>query len=168
MGLINWTSNLFKNPLLQTFAKKNPSKFKSKELLKTFEGLELKAYQDIVGVWTIGYGSTRGLNGDKVMAGDTITLQEADKLLELDLEPFCKGVSELVEVKLSQNQFDALVSLSYNIGIGNFKKSTLLKKLNKYDYVGASEEFPKWRRAGNKIIYGLVKRREQERLLFLR
>jgi lysozyme len=148
------------------YQKSKRKQFKSHDLLKQFEGLSLNAYLCSANVWTIGYGSTRGLYGTKVERGDTITLQEAKTLLERDLEPICKGVNDLVNVEINQNQFDALVSLSYNIGLGSFKASTLLRKLNNRKYDKAAEEFPKWRKAGGKILQGLVDRRLKEKKIF--
>lgn len=136
-------------------------------LIREFEGLKLNAYKCSAGVWTIGYGSTRGLSGDKVRPDDTITTLQAEMLLELDLEPFYDRVLELVKVDLTQKQLTALVSLAYNIGLGNFKNSTLLRLLNKGDYTGASDEFPKWRRANGKIVQGLVNRRKKEQQIFM-
>lgn len=133
------------------------------DLIKSFEGLELKAYIDSVGVTTIGYGST----GTHVSIGMTITKEQAEQLLKKDFERFEKGVSDLVKVPLNQNQFDALVSFSFNLGLGNLKSSALLKKLNASDYIGASKEFERWNRAGNKVLAGLTRRRIAERDLFL-
>ena len=95
-------------------------------LIKKFEGLRLTAYQDMVGVWAIGYGHT----GPDVKPGLTITQQQADQLLINDLVRFNNGVNALVTVKLNQNQFDALVSFSYNLGLGSLQNSTLLRLLN--------------------------------------
>lgn len=132
-------------------------------LIKEFEGLELKAYKDSVGVVTIGYGST----GPHVSMGMTITKEQAEQLLKKDLERFEKGVPTLVKVPLNQNQFDALVSFSFNLGLGNLKSSTLLKKLNAKDYQGAANEILRWNRAGGKVLNGLTRRRIAERDLFL-
>ena len=96
-----------------------------------------------------------------------MTDEEVDELLYKDLKRFETGVKRLTKVALSQGQFDALVSFSFNVGLGNFQSSTLRSKLNREDYKGAAEEFPKWRRAGGKILPGLVKRRVDERALFL-
>lgn len=133
------------------------------DLIKSFEGLELKAYKDSVGVLTIGYGST----GSHVTVGKVITKQEADDLLKQDVVRFEKGVSDLVKVSLNQNQFDALVSFAFNLGLSNLKSSTLLKKLNASDYVGASKEFERWNKAAGKVLNGLTRRRIAERDLFL-
>lgn len=133
------------------------------DLIKSFEGLELKAYKDSVGVWTWGYGST----GPHITPDKVGTKEEAEQLLKKDLERFEKGVSDLVKVPLNQNQFDALCSFSFNLGLGNLKSSTLLKKLNVKDYLGASKEFERWNRAGGKVLNGLTRRRIAERDLFL-
>lgn len=136
---------------------------KGLNLIKEFEGLEIKAYKDSVGVVTIGYGST----GRHVSLGMTITKEQAEQLLKKDLERFEKGVYELVKVPLNQNQFDAIVSFSFNLGLGNLKSSTLLRKLNSLDYVGAANEFPRWNKAGGVVLKGLTRRREAEKALFL-
>ena len=132
-------------------------------LIKSFEGLSLKAYKDSVGVTTIGYGST----GPHVSMGQTITEAQAESLLKNDLSRFEKGVSDLVTAPLNQNQFDALVSFSFNLGLGNLKSSTLLRKLNSLDYSGAAKEFERWNKAGGKVLAGLTRRRIAERDLFL-
>lgn len=136
-------------------------------LIKKFEGCELKAYQDSVGVWTIGYGWTHPVNGRKVGAGMVITQATAESLLREGVRPFADGVSKLVTVAINQNQFDALVSFAYNLGLGSLKTSTLLKMLNAGNKKAAADEFLKWCRAGGKILNGLVKRRTAERELFL-
>lgn len=134
-------------------------------LICGFEGLELKAYDDGVGVWTIGYGTTI-VNGIKVKKGDTCTVEQAKSYMAQDLKKFESAVDTSVKVTITQNQFDALVSLAYNIGTGAFKSSTLLKKLNAKDYKGAAAQFDRWNRAGGKVMQGLVNRRAKERKLF--
>ena len=134
-------------------------------LIFGFEGLELKAYDDGMGVWTIGYGTTV-INGVKVKKGDTCTIEQAKSYMAQDLKEFESAVDTSVKVTINQNQFDALVSLAYNIGTGTFKSSTLLKKLNAKDYKGASAQFDRWNRAGGKVVQGLVNRRAKERKLF--
>lgn len=138
------------------------------ELISSFEDLKLNAYDDGVGVWTIGIGTTVYPNGMKVKKGDTCTLEQAKTYFTHDLKRFESSVNKLVEVPLSQNQFDALVSLVYNIGSTAFKNSTLLKKLNAKDYQGAADQFPRWNKGGGKVMKGLVRRREAERALFLK
>lgn len=135
------------------------------ELICSFEGLRLNAYDDGVGVWTIGYGTTV-INGVKVKKGDTCTLEQAKKYMASDLKKFEEAVNR-VQVPLNQNQFDALVSLTYNIGIGAFSSSTLLKKLNAGDYKGAAAQFDVWVKAGGERMQGLVNRRAKEKVLFL-
>lgn len=131
-------------------------------MLKEFEGLSLTAYPDIVKVWTIGYGHTRG-----AFKGQVITLEQAQILLDKDLRVFETGVEKLVKVPLSDNEFSALVLLTFNIGLGHFGSSTLLRKLNEGDKLGAAAEFMRWNHAGGRVIEGLTKRRELERALFM-
>ena len=104
----------------------------------------------------------------KVKKGDACTPEQAKSYFKHDLAKFEKTVNESVTVPLTQNQFDALVSLTYNIGSGAFNNSTLLKKLNKGDYQGAADQFLVWNKAGGKVMKGLVRRREAERALFLK
>lgn len=132
-------------------------------LVKQFEGLSLKAYRDPKGIWTIGYGHTRN-----VKPGDVITKQRAEVLLKQDLGTAEAAVRRLVKVNLNSNQFSALVSFTFNLGGGAFGRSTLLKKLNQGDYLGAANEFPRWNKAGTKVLPGLTRRRAAERALFLR
>ncbi|MEJ8673256.1 lysozyme [Chromobacterium amazonense] len=133
------------------------------QLIQQFEGLRLTAYQDSVDVWTIGYGHT----GPDVRAGLSISDSQATQLLSQDLRRFEQGVSNLVKVAINQNQFDALISFSYNLGLGNLQSSTLLRLLNQGDYRGAAGQFPLWDKAGGKVLPGLQKRRQAEQALFL-
>lgn len=133
------------------------------KLIKNFEGCRLEAYKCPAGIWTVGYGHT----GSTVHQGLKISQLEADSLLKTDLIIHCNNVSKLVKVPLNQNQFDALVSLEYNIGYGNFSRSTLLKLLNTKNYKDAAEQFAVWRLGGGKILPGLVRRRKAEKDLFL-
>jgi len=130
-------------------------------LIKEFEGLRLEAYRCSAGVLTIGYGTTAG-----VKPGQAITAAKAEELLAADLRKFEDTVNTAVAVPLTQGMYDALVSLTYNIGSGAFRASTLLRKLNAKDYAGAAEQFPRWNRAGGKVLAGLTRRREAERKLF--
>ncbi|EEY78548.1 phage lysozyme [Acinetobacter calcoaceticus RUH2202] len=132
-----------------------------------FEGLKLSAYDDGTGVWTIGYGTTRYPNGKRVSEGDRCSLEQAKTYMQHDLKIFERAVNSSVKVPLKQNQFDALVSLTYNIGVGAFKHSTLLKKLNSGDYKEAANQFDVWVNAGGKRLQGLVNRRAMEKKLFL-
>ncbi|WP_151765729.1 lysozyme [Acinetobacter colistiniresistens] len=137
-------------------------------LITSFEDLRLTAYDDGVGVWTIGYGTTVYPTGIKVKKGDVCTLDQAKAYFAYDLKRFENAVNSAVKVPVSQNQFDALVSLAYNIGEAAFKGSTLLKKLNAKDYQGAADQFPQWNKGGGKVMKGLVHRRADERELFLK
>ena len=139
------------------------------KLIKKFEGLSLKPYLDAVNIPTIGFGNTFYENMKKVTLQDeTITEERADSLFNfLVTTNFVNVVNRLVIVDINQNQFDALVSFVYNLGSGNFEKSTLLKKVNQSDFIGASLEFEKWNRASGKVLSGLTKRRLAEKELFL-
>ena len=131
------------------------------EILKYFEGCKLTAYQDSVGVWTIGYGHTKG-----VYEGMTITQDQAEQMLLSELEEYEGYIKDMVTVPLTQNQFDALVVWVYNLGPTNFRNSTLLKELNAGNYNAAGQEITRWNKAGGKVLAGLVKRREAEAQLF--
>lgn len=132
------------------------------DLIKQFEGCKLTAYKCPAGVWTIGYGHTA-----TAKQGMTITQAKAIELLRNDLARFEAGVNTYVKVQINQNQFDALVSFSFNVGTGALKTSTLLKKLNAKDFKGAADEFLRWNKSNGKVLAGLTKRREKERELFL-
>jgi len=133
------------------------------DLIKSFEGLRLRAYQCSANVWTIGYGHTH-----KVRQGDCITQEEAEKFLEKDVQHFERVVNRLVKVPLTQNQFDALVSFVFNLGEGNLSTSTLLKHLNSGAYLSAANELPRWVNVGGKKLPGLVRRRDAERTIFIK
>jgi lysozyme len=132
------------------------------ELIKEFEGRRLVAYQDSVGVWTIGYGHTKDVWEERLIIKST-----ADRLLAEDLAEFEKYVDNLVEVPLTQNQFDALVAWTFNLGPTNLSESTLLKKLNAGDYGSVPDEMQRWNKAGGKVLEGLVRRRKAEAELFI-
>ena len=140
------------------------------KLIKEFEGLKLRAYYDIVGVLTIGYGWTKKVDGKPIQPGMTITAQKAEQLLRCGLVEYENAVNAMVKIKINQNQFDALVSFAYNLGISALRGSTLIKKLNSGDYAGAANEFPKWNRATingiKKSVGGLTRRRLAEQYLF--
>lgn len=136
-------------------------------LIKQFEGLELEAYQDIAGIWTIGYGHT----GADVKPGQIITEAEAEAILKRDLGPREQAVSRLSKVELNQNEFDALVSFVYNVGENAYKGSTARRRLNSGDRLGAAEALTWWNKAtvGGVLrpVAGLTRRRAAERALFL-
>ena len=137
------------------------------DLICELEGEQLIAYDDGVGIWTIGFGTIKYPNGVRVKKGDTCTLEQAKEYMRHDLIEFEHTVNSSVKAPLTQNQFDALVSLAYNIGSSAFKSSTLVKKLNTGDYQGAADQFNMWINAGGKRMQGLVNRRDREKLLFL-
>lgn len=135
------------------------------DLIKQFEGYSSKAYPDPAtggAPWTIGYGTTKG-----VKPGMVITAEQAEKMLRDDVAKFESGVSSLVTAPTTQGQFDAMVSLAYNIGLGNFGKSTLLKKHNARCYTCAADQFRVWNRANGKVMNGLTKRRTAERQVYM-
>lgn len=131
-------------------------------LIKKFEGLRLEAYLCPAGVWTIGYGHTKG-----VKKGQVITQLEADNLLKEDLSSFEKGVTSLIKSNINQNQFDSLVSFAFNLGLANLKSSTLLKKVNANPNDRTIvDEFLKWVYAKKVFLEGLHRRRQAEANLY--
>lgn len=132
-------------------------------LIKHFEGCKLSAYKCPSGVWTIGYGHTKGIK-----QGMKISQKQADNYLKDDLKTFEHCINKYVKVTINQNQFDALVSFTFNCGGGALKSSTLLKKLNKKDYSGAANELLRWNKSNGKVLAGLTRRREAEKALFLK
>ncbi|WP_259071210.1 lysozyme [Mucilaginibacter sp. X4EP1] len=143
-------------------------------IIKNFEGLRLSAYRDVAGVWTIGYGSTRYHDGKPVKPGDQLSGEmQADAIFRNTMSPYEDAVNEAVKVPLTQNQFDALVSFTYNEGTGALQESTLLVKLNEKNYVEAATHFMAWDKitdpqTGKKIICDtLVQRRKEESQLFM-
>ena len=137
-------------------------KTKNVDIIKQYESCELEAYKCPANVWTIGYGHTKG-----VTEGMAITEEEAEKLLQEDLEVVENYIDTLV-YHLTQNQYDALVSFMFNVGIGNFSKSTMKKYLDSGDMLMASEEFDKWVFCKGQVLGGLIARREDEKSLFLK
>lgn len=130
------------------------------DLIKRWEGLRTKAYYDIAGILTIGYGHTNLAGGFKVSPGQVITEKQAEEILRSDLKKFEDQVSSLVKVPLNDNQFSSLVSFHYNTGA--LGKSTLLKKVNSKDFKAVPGEFLKWVNAGGKFVKGLENRRKDE------
>lgn len=139
-------------------------------LIKQFEGCRLKAYQDGGGVWTIGFGHT----GPEVVDGLVWTPEEADAAFLADVQEAVDGVTRLVTVPLTQNEFDALVSFAFNVGLDEdadtkaegLGDSTLLRKLNDSDYDGAAAEFLRWNKDNGSVVPGLARRRLAEKTLF--
>ncbi|MEK6934073.1 MAG: lysozyme [Nanoarchaeota archaeon] len=144
-------------------ADKNKISQKGIDLIKQYEGYSARVYLDSAGKSTIGYGHL--IRSDESL--DQITEYEAEKILRKDIERAEKAVQKSVKAPLTQNQYDALVSFTYNLGEGSLKQSTLLRKLNNSDYNGAKNEFAKWVYAGGKRIKGLENRRKKESELFL-
>lgn len=131
------------------------------DLIKQFEGCKLKAYKCPAGIWTIGYGRTTDVH-----EGDTCTQEQADTWLTEEANEFAEQIEKMVKVPLTQNELDALTSFAYNVGIGNFSRSTMLKRINEANFEEAAPEFLKWNKAAGKVLPGLVKRRQAEMDLF--
>lgn len=139
------------------------------DLIVEFEGLRTSAYPDPAHGWavpTVGVGHTTAAGKPAVYIGMKITEAEAYDILDRDLAEFAEHVSRAVKVPMNDNQFGALVSFTFNLGMGNLNRSTLLKKLNAGDYEGAAEEFGKWNRGNGKVMKGLTRRRAAEAALF--
>lgn len=134
---------------------------KGTDLIRNFEGFRSHAYQDVTGVWTIGYGHTKN-----VQPTDVISAAQGYSMLRNELIEYENYVNTLVKVPLYQHQFDALVSWTYNLGPTNLKNSTLLEVLNKGRYDLVPDEIRRWNRAGGKELEGLTRRREAEALMF--
>lgn len=140
------------------------------DFIKKYEGFRSKAYQDSVNVWTIGYGSTMWSDGRKVQPGQVISLEGAEKLLAWELENKGNAINSLLpKTTITQNQFDALASFTYNLGVGALTRSTLIKKvrLNPKD-TSIKDEFMRWVNAGGKPLEGLIKRRAAEAALYFK
>lgn len=138
-----------------------------KDLIKRFEGCKLKAYKCPANVWTIGFGNTFYEDGTKVKEGEVITQERADELFDIIISDFVRMTDALVKSDVTENNFSAIVSFTFNVGTGNLKKSTLLKKVNvdpKDPTIKA--EFMKWTKANNVVLKGLVRRREAEAKLY--
>lgn len=133
------------------------------ELIKEFEGFREEAYQCEAGKWTIGYGHTK-----EVKEGDRVNREDAERILKDEIKKYEGAISRNVKAPLTLEQYNVLTSFVYNIGIGAFKESTLLKKLNNRDYQGAGNEFDRWIKANGKVSKGLVRRRAREKEMFLK
>lgn len=142
------------------------------DFIKSWEGLALSAYRDVAGVLTIGYGHTEGFRDGRFGPDAVISEAAAEALLVEDLAPRAAATARLVEVRLNQNEFDALVSLVYNIGAAAFGRSTVRRRLNRSDRAGAADAFLMWNKArvGGVLreVRGLSRRRRAERALFLK
>lgn len=137
-------------------------------IIKAFEGFSPTPYLCPANRWTIGYGSTWDIEGSPVDGSHpTVTRDEATALLAREVRHVEGAIRKLVKAELNENMFSAIASLAYNIGTGNLQSSTLRMKLNRGEYENAADEFPKWRKAGGRILKGLVRRRAKERELFL-
>ena len=137
-------------------------------MIESFEGCLLKASNKLDGVWTIGYGQTGNYYGKRVRRGMTTTKALAHAWLrDHSIKTYEDAVTQAVKVPLNQNQFDALVSFAYNVGVGALKQSTALRKLNAGDYAGAADALTMWTKCNGKVLAGLVRRRKEERALFL-
>lgn len=136
-------------------------------LIEEFEGFRTHAYQDSVGVWTIGFGSTRHPDGRSISPTDVVTREEAEHMMLFDLQHFADSLDSMVHVPLSEHEYAALLSFVYNLGPGALKSSTLLKKLNRGDHQGAANEILRWNKAGGHVLAGLVRRRVAEKQEFL-
>ena len=138
------------------------------EIVKSFEGISLKPYLCPANVWTVGYGATVGSDGRPIDPDmESISETEAETLLIRDLESSEGWVRRLIKTALTENQYSALTSFTFNVGCGALQRSTLRMKLNRGEYQGAADEFPKWKFANKRILAGLVRRRAAERALFL-
>jgi lysozyme len=137
-------------------------------LIKRFEGLRLEAYFCPAGVLTIGYGHTSAAGTPFVSQGMKISEVEAERILVKDLQTYEEAVLRSLKAKPNQNQFDAMVSLCYNIGSGGFSKSSVARKFNAGDIAGAAEAFKLWNKGNGKVLEGLVRRRKEESALFMK
>ena len=131
------------------------------ELIKKFEGCETSAYQDSVGVWTIGFGHTKD-----VEEGQTCSIEDAESMLTDEMDEYEGYINNMVKVDLQQHEFDSLVAWVYNLGPTNLGESTMLKVLNGGQFDRVPNEMNRWTRAGGEILEGLVRRRQAESLMF--
>lgn len=148
------------NAIMGAFPKPTPTKptkVKDTSLIRKWEGMRLGAYKDTGGVWTIGYGHT-----STAKPGMVISKKKAEKLLREDISWVEDVINTEVKAPINQEQFDVLASFVYNIGGSQFRSSTLLRKLNAYDYEGVTEEFLRWKYDNGRMIQGLLNRRNDE------
>ena len=149
------------------------------EMIKHHEGVRTKPYQCPALLWTVGVGHVIDPMHGRLKLEErknlpipdgwnrTLSMEEVDDILKKDLARFEQGVSRLCPGPLTQGQFDALVSFSFNVGLGNLQKSTIRMKVNRGDFEGAAEGFLDWNKAGGKVLKGLTNRRNDEKALFL-
>lgn len=135
---------------------------KAYSLIRNFEGLRLKAYKCSAGKYTIGYGHT-----NRVKSWERITPEYAEELLKRDIESIEKELSAIISVDLNQNQMDAIISFVFNVGVGNFRSSTLYRRIQAKRFDDVPNQMKRWIYCRNKILNGLVKRREVEAKLFM-
>jgi GH24 family phage-related lysozyme (muramidase) len=136
-------------------------------LIRAAEGLRTRAYRDATGIWTIGFGHTSSAGAPEVVAGLEITAADAERILAADVTRFAKGVAGALTVSLNDGQFSALVSFAYNVGLGNFRSSGVLKAVNAGDFAAVPRRLALWVKAGGRVLPGLVKRRAAEAALFM-
>ena len=138
------------------------------DLIKLYEGYSSSPYLCPALHWTIGYGAIWGLDGKRVTEDHPdINEKQADQLLRRDVRKSEVAVLRQIKVTLEDGQFDALCSFVFNLGSGSLQSSTLKRKINRGDYIGAADEFPRWVYAGGRKLKGLIKRRNHERLMFI-
>ena len=138
------------------------------DAIKHHEGVRTKPYQDAIGLWTVGVGH---LIGDGKTLPDAwnrvLTMKEVDEILSADLDRFERGVARMCPAGLTQGRFDALVSISFNFGLGTLQRSSIRMRHNRGDFEGAADAFLLYTKAGGKVLKGLVTRRNDERALYL-
>jgi len=135
-------------------------------LIKRFEGFRAKAYRCPAGVWTIGYGHTSQSGAPEIKAGMRLSRQKASPILAKDIERFAGGVRRAATVTLNEQQFSALVSFAYNVGLAAFRSSSVLKAVNQSDFAAVPRRLSLWVKADGRVLPGLVKRRAAEAALF--
>lgn len=138
----------------------------TKKLIKEYEGLRLKAYRCSAGVLTIGWGHTSAAGEPVVKPGMSISKAEAERIFDRDIEKFAAGIEKLIKVEVNENQFGAMVSLAFNIGVGAFSKSSVLRFVNQSRFDDAADAFLLWNKVGKKAVAGLTRRRAAEAALF--
>jgi lysozyme len=137
------------------------------ELIKSFEGFRSEAYRDPAGVWTIGYGHTSAAGEPRVAEGMTVSRSEADAILRRDAANFSRQLNRALRVQLTDEQFSALVSFTYNVGPENLRRSSVLEAVNKSDFASVPRRLSLWTKAGGRVLPGLVKRRAAEAAMFV-